>query len=139
MIVVDANIIAYLFIKGERTQQARQLYTQDPEWIAPPLWQHEFLNVLATMVKQGNRTVTDALNLWHQAQTLMLNRERAIPLPEALILATTHGISAYDAQYATLADGLNCVLVTEDRRLVQKFPGRAMTMQTYLHHLDSKS
>ena len=132
MIVVDANIIAYLFIKGKRTEQARELYAQKPDWTAPPLWQHEFLNVLATMIKQSNRDVADALNLWQQAQTLMLNQERAIALSDALVLATTHGISAYDAQYVTLADGLNCVLVTEDKRLVQKFPGRAMTMQTYL-------
>jgi predicted nucleic acid-binding protein len=135
MIVVDANIIAYLFIKGERTEQARQLYTQEPDWTAPLLWQHEFLNVLATMVKQSNRTVAEALNVWQQAQTLMLDQERAIALSDALILATTHGISAYDAQYVTLAEGLNAVLVTEDKRLLQKFPGRAMTMQTYL---DSK-
>lgn len=135
MIVVDANIIAYLFIKGERTEQARQLYAQEPDWTAPLLWQHEFLNVLATMVKQSNCTVPDALNLWQQAQTLMLDQERAIALSDALILATTHGISAYDAQYVTLAEGLNAVLVTEDKRLLQKLPGRAMTMQTYL---DSK-
>jgi predicted nucleic acid-binding protein len=139
MIVVDVNIIAYLLIKGERTEQARQLYVQNSDWAAPPLWQHEFLNVLATMVKQGNRTVADALNLWHQAQALMLNRERIVTLPEALVLATTHGISAYDAQYLTLADGLDCVLITEDKRLVQKFPDRAVTMEIYLQHLNGKS
>lgn len=132
MIVVDTNIIAYLFIKGERTEQARQLYAQDPDWTTTPLWQHEFLNVLATMVKQGNRTVADALHLWHQAQALMLNQEKTITLSEALILATTHGISAYDAQYLTLAERLNCVLITEDKRLVQKFPDSAMTIQAFL-------
>lgn len=132
MIVVDTNIIAYLLIRGERTEEARQLYAHDPNWVTPPLWQHEFLNVLATLVKQSGGNVANALVLWQQAQTLFLNQERAIKLSDALILATSYGISAYDAQYLTLAQLLDCVLITEDKRLVQKFPDRAMTMQTFL-------
>lgn len=132
MIVVDANIIAYLLIKGERTTEARQLLESEPDWAVPSLWQHEFLNVLATLVKQGGANVNDALEIWHQAQMLLRDREGNFALPDALRLATTVEISAYDAQYVTLARVLGCVLVTEDKRLVQKFPDRAVTMQTYL-------
>jgi len=132
MIVVDTNIVAYLVIKGERTDLARQLYAQNTTWHVPHLWQHEFVNVLATLVKQGGATIADALNLWRQAQALLAHCEKDINLDEALVLAADTGISAYDAQYLALAQTLNCPLVTEDKRLVQKFPDKAMTIQDYL-------
>lgn len=133
MIVVDNNIIAYLLISGERTEQARQLYAADSDWLVPSLWQHEFLNVLANMVKYGGGNVTDALGLWQQAITLVASRERIVSMPDALKLAVTFGASAYDAQYVALAESLNCTLVTEDTRLIEKFPGRAMTILTFLN------
>ena len=34
MIVVNTNIIAYLYINSERSQLAEDLLSQDPEWIA---------------------------------------------------------------------------------------------------------
>ncbi|MBE2200134.1 MAG: type II toxin-antitoxin system VapC family toxin [Anaerolinea sp.] len=139
MIVVDANIIAYLLINGDRTAEARQLHEREPEWIVPPLWQHEFLNVLATLVKQGGGTVADALEIWQLAQIHLVDREESVAMSEALKLATSAGISAYDAQYLTLASALGCVLVTEDKRLVQKFPDSAVTMQTYLHRMNGMS
>ena len=37
MIVIDTNIIAYLHIDGELTQQAINLLIKDSRWIAPPL------------------------------------------------------------------------------------------------------
>jgi len=132
MIVVDTNILAYLMIKGERTEQARQLYTQNSAWNVPHLWQHEFLNVLTTLVKQGGATVDDALILWRQALALLAQREQDINLHEALAIATENGISAYDAQYLALAQALHCPLVTEDKRLAHKFPDKALTMQDYL-------
>ena len=133
MIVADNNIIAYLLISGERTEQARQLYAADSDWFVPTLWRHEFLNVLATLVKYGGGDVTDALGLWQQAEMLLINRERTVSLPDALKLAVVSGISAYDAQYVALAESLNCALVTEDKRLIEKFPNRTMTILAYLN------
>ena len=37
MIVVDTNIITYLYISGEKPLQAEQLLTFDPLWNAPIL------------------------------------------------------------------------------------------------------
>jgi len=36
MIVVDSNIVAYLYLPGERTADAEALLEQDPEWAAHP-------------------------------------------------------------------------------------------------------
>lgn len=132
MIVVDTNIIAYLLIEGDQTANARQLFARDAGWIVPPLWQYEFLNVLATLVKHGGGKITDALVLWHEAQTLLLNREKVVNLADGLILATQFEISAYDAQFVLLAQNTGCPLITEDRKLVQKFPSLAMSLNNFL-------
>ncbi len=38
MIVVDTNIIAYLYLQGEHTAQAEKVLQKDSEWMAPLLW-----------------------------------------------------------------------------------------------------
>ena len=35
MIVVDTNIISYLFIHGQETEIVKQILTKDSDWIAP--------------------------------------------------------------------------------------------------------
>jgi predicted nucleic acid-binding protein len=46
MIVVDSNIIIYLHVRSEKTNLALQVLRKDPYWVAPPLWESEFRNVL---------------------------------------------------------------------------------------------
>jgi len=52
VIVVDVNVVAYFLIEGEHTERARELWRRDPDWRLPPLWRHEYLNVLATFVRR---------------------------------------------------------------------------------------
>jgi len=37
MIVVDTNIIGYLFITGEFSNEAENVFIKDPHWTAPLL------------------------------------------------------------------------------------------------------
>lgn len=60
MIVVDTNIIAYLYLQGEHTVQAEKVLQKDSEWMAPPLWRSEFRNVLAFYLRQENLSLDDA-------------------------------------------------------------------------------
>ncbi len=46
MIVVDTNILAYLFLPGEFSESAGNLLLEDSEWAAPVLWKSEFRNIL---------------------------------------------------------------------------------------------
>jgi predicted nucleic acid-binding protein len=38
MIVVDTNILAFLFIQGDHSASVEGLYKKDSNWVAPTLW-----------------------------------------------------------------------------------------------------
>ncbi len=56
MIVVDTNIIAYLYISGERSQQTEKLLSIDANWNAPLLWRSEFRSVLSRYLRGSIRS-----------------------------------------------------------------------------------
>jgi predicted nucleic acid-binding protein len=41
MIVVDTNILAYLYLNSDKSSQTERLLTLEPKWIAPRLWKSE--------------------------------------------------------------------------------------------------
>ena len=43
MIVVDSNILAYLYLPGEFTEQAEKLMAEDSDWVAPRYGEASFL------------------------------------------------------------------------------------------------
>jgi predicted nucleic acid-binding protein len=132
MIVVDVNVVAYYFIEGEKTALARDLMAREPDWRLPPLWRHEYLNVLATYARQGGASLEEARTLWRRALELLGTREEATDAEAALGIASAHPVSAYDGQYVALAQRLQASFVTEDRRLLKAFPSIARTMQAFL-------
>ena len=78
MIVVDTNLIAYLLISGERTQQAEAAKRQAPEWAAPLLWRSEFRNLLALYIRQEIFALDHAINLLRNAEEIMQGQEHTI-------------------------------------------------------------
>lgn len=131
MIVVDVNVVVYFLIEGEKTASARNLRRRDPDWRLPALWRHEYLNVLATFAREGGATVAEARTLWRRGLGLFAAREQSVDMESALALAAENRISAYDAQYITLARRLQTVCVTEDRRLLGQFPALTRSMQVF--------
>lgn len=131
MIVVDTNVIAYALIEGDKTALARQVAQKDPEWRVPPLWRHEFLNVLATAARAGVINARQAARLWRTGLGLLLQAERNVDGATSLKLAIEDGISAYDAQYIALAHSLNTHCVTEDKRMLKTFPATAISMEAF--------
>lgn len=128
MIVVDTNIIAYLLIEGDRTDRVRSLWRDEPDWRVPPLWRHEFLNVLATFAKRGGADLADTTQLWGRAVDTIGSCEIEVDMSAALEVAVTTQISAYDAQFITLARRLGVPLVTEDKKLRKTFPDLTMPL-----------
>lgn len=137
MIVADTNLIANLILKQDQTETAQEVYRHDPEWVTPELWRHEFLNVLANYLRFDHVQPERLALAWQSANTLFANSARQPDMLLALKLAGERNISAYDAQYLTLAQTLNLPLVTEDRKLRQAAPDLTLSMQDFLEQAQS--
>ena len=131
MIVVDTNVLVYLYIRGGRTGQAEAVLARDPIWAAPVLWRSEFRNTLAGMVRQGGIQVDDALRVTREAERWMRGREYSVPSDLVLPLAAQSGCSAYDCEFAGLAQELGVPLVTADRQVLAAFPRTAVSLARF--------
>ncbi|HNN85948.1 MAG: type II toxin-antitoxin system VapC family toxin [Pseudomonadales bacterium] len=122
MIVVDTNILAYLYLPTAFSEQAECLLLQQPRWIAPVLWRSEFRNVLALYLRKGILTLEQAYGIQTEAETLLAGSEYDVPSLDILRLIETSECSAYDCEFAALAKKNNTVLVTEDKKIRKQFP-----------------
>ena len=131
MIVADTNLIAYLLILGQYTNEAESVYIKDPQWVAPLLWRSEFRNILALYVRRGLMDLNDAYGTMEQAERLMRGQEFEIVSARVLRLAATSGCSAYDCEFVALAQGLGVTMVTSDRILVARFKPTVSSMREF--------
>ncbi len=125
MIVVDTNILAYLYLPTEHTQKVEALLAKDPEWIAPTLWRSEFRNVLALYLRKGLLTFDQALEIQNEAEALLQNNEFIVTSLDVLQLVQNSECSAYDCEFAALAQSMNVQLITMDKRILNNFPDTA--------------
>lgn len=131
MIVVDTNVMAYLFLGGEKTPQARSTLRKDPVWAAPILWRSEFRNVLAMYLRQGRLGLSDAFELVREAESLLNGSEYQVESGKVLNLVSSSRCSAYDCEFVVLAQDLGVRLVTSDKRILEDFPSVAVSMDTF--------
>ena len=122
MIVADTNIIAYLFLEGEHTQRARQWLAIDSEWYVPPLWQSEFMNILALYMRKELLSLKQAIALQEQAASRLSQYEHQPLTKDVLTLAKQSGCTAYDCEFVATARALDCSLLTADKPLLKAFP-----------------
>ena len=132
MIVVDSNVLAYLYLPGERTAEAEALYQRDPEWAAPVLWRSEFRNILAGYVRRNTISYDHACRLQSEAEGLLSGSEFEIDSRDVLDLVRDSDCSAYDCEFIALAIKLSTRVVTEDKKMVRAFPAYAVTMSIAL-------
>jgi len=128
MIVVDSNVIAYLYLPGECTAAAEALLERDPEWAAPVLWRSEFRNILAGYLRRDALTFEQALALQQEAESLLAGLEYEVDSRSVLELVRDSDCSAYDCEFVALAEKLKTKLVTMDKKLLKAFPGKAMAL-----------
>ncbi len=131
MIVVDTNVLAYLWLPGERTAAARALLEEDGAWVAPRLWRSEMRNILATYVRAGKLTLKRALEVAAAVEEQMRDSELDVETDGVLALASRSGCTAYDCEFVALAQVLETRLVTADRKLAAAFPERARLLGTF--------
>lgn len=128
MIVVDSNILAYLYLPGDRTAAAEALLEQDPEWAAPTLWRSEFRNILAGYMRRKTITFDQACSLQSEAESLLAGAEFEVDSSSVLELVRDSDCPAYDCEFIALAVKLNTKLVTVDKKLLREFPTRAVVL-----------
>lgn len=128
MIVVDTNIIAYLFLGGEFTDRAEALLQRDVEWVAPLLWRSEFRNILGGHLRRKLLTFEEARDVQAEAEDLMAGAEYEVDSQRVLELVRDSDCSACDCEFVALAGLLGVRLVTADSRLLAGFPEVAMPL-----------
>lgn len=125
MIVVDTNVLAYLYLPGEHTQAAEALLGSEPDWAAPLLWRSELRSVLAGYLCRGMLTLEQATAIQLEAQSLMQGAEHATDARQVLQLVQQSDCSAYDCEFVALALEQGVPLVTVDGKVLRTFPGIA--------------
>jgi predicted nucleic acid-binding protein len=123
MLVVDANVVAYLLVEGDKTAMARALWAVDADWCSPGLVFYELANVFAQYVRQGAVSLEAAIAGLESAALLVRPFNQDPPAARVLEIASKLELSAYDATYLAAAEALGMRLVTEDRRLLRVAPG----------------
>jgi len=87
VIVVDTNVLAYLFLPGDiaNTEFARAAYRKDSEWCAPVLWRSEFRNILALYMRKKLLDYDLTLAVLREAELLMEAREYQISSADVIL------------------------------------------------------
>ncbi|MYN29551.1 type II toxin-antitoxin system VapC family toxin [Duganella levis] len=131
MIVVDSNVIAYLFLSGEHTAAAERLLAEEPDWAAPVLWRSEFRNILAGHMRLRSLPYDQARQMQYAAETLLAGSEFELESASVLTLVRDSSCTAYDCEFVALAIMLGTKLVTMDQKLLRAFPKTIISLSSW--------
>lgn len=132
MIVVDTNIIGYLFFSSQRSETAERALEKDRDWTAPVLWRSEFRNVLALYMRRGTVNLPQARQMMTAAMDLLRGREYEASSYEVLRLASESHCSAHDCEFVAVAEELKIPLITVDKQVLRKFPAVAVSLDEFV-------
>jgi len=130
MIVVDSNVVAYLYLPGDHTDAAEALLERDGDWAAPLLWRSEFRNILTGCLRRKTLSFQQACGLQREAEDLLAGSEFEVDSQAVMELVRDSDCSAYDCEFIALATKLDTRLVTMDKKLLKAFPTRAVSLQS---------
>ena len=128
MIVVDTNVIAYLYLPTDYTRLTEQLLAKEPDWAAPLLWRSELRNVLALYLRKNLLSFDQAYAIQTEAEALLAPHEYEADSYEVLRLVQNSDCSAYDCEFVAIAIHLGTKLVTTDKKILQTFPAIAVSL-----------
>lgn len=131
MIVVDTNVIGYLYLTSPHSRQAEQALRKDMNWVAPLLWRSEFRNVLALYIRKRWLTLEASQKIMAEALSLMDDREYEVDSNQVLDLVALGNCSAYDCEFVALAQELGTSLVTVDKQLLRAFPDVSVSLDAF--------
>ena len=131
MIVADTNLLIYLYVQGQRTEESEAVLQRDALWAVPLLWRSEFRNSLIGLVRAHALQLDDALTMVDEAERWLTGHEYSVLSRQVLTLASRSGCSAYDCEFVALAQDLEVPLVTTDRQVLKAFPTIAVSPSAF--------
>lgn len=132
MIVADANLILARCLQSTRTELANQVFARDRAWIAPKLWQSEFVSALMKHRRESKLNQDDLDRALYLASSLMREMDYDSDLHDVAEVALRTKCSAYDSCYVALAEEKRAKLVTTDGGIVANAPHVAMSPEQFL-------
>ena len=131
--VVDASVAVKLYLAEPLAPEAAALFglLADPANVfhVPDLFYVECANIFWKYVQRGLATAIQVTSYLAALKALPLQRTPTFDLADdALTLAVTHGITAYDASYVALAQRRSVPLITADQKLEQKLAATGLPM-----------
>src|SRR3990167_188581 len=133
MIIVDTNILTYLYIQGEHTSSVESLIQIDCTWAAPLLWRSEFRNVLSLYLRKKIISLQQAIDIIDQAEHLMIENEYQSSSEVVLNLVNKSTCSAYDCEFVGLAKQFDVPLITQDKKILTEFPHHTSQIKHYIN------
>ena len=115
MIVVDCSFVVDLLVRPSSLQRVPR---EGTEWFAPALLDVEIVSVIRGLLlgrRLGREEAQAALEDYARLGITMVSSSVEL---RRRMLALAHHVSAYDASYLALAEGLDAELWTRDRSLV---------------------
>ena len=131
MIVVDTNVAVRLVVGGEKGADAVRLHERDGEWTAPSILPSELRNVLLGYVRRGEITPDEAKAMAGDAGRVLGNRIYDMPGDAVIDVALECGLTAYDAEFVTLARAAGVMLVTMDAAVLRGAPDVAVSLEAF--------
>ncbi len=132
MIIADANLIAYLLLKSEKSGLAEQVFARDAEWYAPILWRSEVRNIIVNYIRHDLLALPEAQDVMEKAHAFFTDREYFVTSEHVLELAASSRCTAYDCEYVALAQQFSIPLVTADTQLIKAFPDIAISLEDFV-------
>jgi predicted nucleic acid-binding protein len=111
---------------------ARQLYARDPDWSTESHALVEVTSALTRYVRTRELTLDQAIPLLHEAIDRVEPHVLQVAHEDALRIAVTRGVSAYDARFLVAAMQLGVRVVTEDGKLRAAAPELTMSINEAL-------
>jgi len=122
VIVVDTNVIAYLFLRGDFASRAEAWLREDRDWVAPVLWRSEFRNLLGGYLRRKQLTFEAVREVQREAEALLIGSEHEVDSQRVLELVRDSDCSAYDCEFVSVAMRLGVKLLTADGKVLRAFP-----------------
>ena len=129
--VLDASVAVAWFVRKQATaytDRVRSMAKREPLHV-PTVWPLEVANALIVLQRRGNISEKAAMTAADLLGSLVVTvHQERLTIPELLVFAAKHRLSAYDASYPDLALSLRLPLACRDGTLQRALPGAGVRL-----------